>query len=43
MQRWSRHNALITGEEPLSLRARLGQRVGPARDPAIIEAEKELP
>jgi soluble lytic murein transglycosylase len=35
--------ALLTGQPPQSLRARLGERVGPARDPAIIEAEKDLP
>ena len=29
--------------QPLSLRARLGRRVGPASDPSVIEAEKELP
>jgi soluble lytic murein transglycosylase len=35
--------ALLTGQQPLSLRSRLGPRIGPARDPAIIEAEQELP
>ena len=34
--------ALLTGQ-PLSLRARLGQRVGPPRDPSLSAEQKDLP
>ena len=35
--------ATLLSGQPLSLRARLGQRVGPPRDPALTAEQKELP
>jgi soluble lytic murein transglycosylase len=35
--------ATLLSGQPLSLRARLGQRIGPPRDPALTAEQKELP